>query len=339
MRSLNTKKYFLLVVALVFTLSTSGLFSVVHAQQELPVGGDSFSNATELQFGFYESGADWINLEEAPTKYFYVEGVNPGELLKIEAFVKDTDFGQTLEASIYNENREKLASNRTLFQGEGFEVSWLASTKQESSKYYIKLFCEHEDASFTIDINTEERYDAGTKTDAGDEITGALEIEPGEYEGYLNCPGGQDRSDFYKLYLQKGETITTKYTPDGSAFSEIRIYNEMRETLDEQRSPNYGAIIETVFEPEESGNYFIEIYSDDCDSVEGPLAYSLSIEKGGEPEGPAEGGEPEGPTGEPAGPPEEGPEKEGGNLLTYAAILIGILIIIGIAVYFLRKSK
>ncbi len=327
----------------------AALFSAAltaQAQETLPEGGEGFEDAALLEPGSYESGDDWLDLEEAPTKYFYIEEVKPGQMIKIDAFLEDLEHDESLEVSIYSTDREELARNRTLFGGEGFDLSWLTSSSQPSSKYYIKLSSEHPDVKFTLDVELVDKFDGGKEEDAGDKITDAMELDFGEYQGYISCSEGEDTSDFYKLNLNKGQTVTARLTPDTVFYGSVRIYNDMRQELVDDSSGSYGAIIETVFQPEERGDYFFEVYRDTCESREGTIEYTLLLEEGGEVEA---GDEPTSPTPQPpVKPPVDGiPDGIGilerGKLflkkLVKLAIGAGVLILVVVVLIFVLKSR
>ncbi len=274
MKSLRKIGFLFLTAALLFGPALS------NAQSTLPQGGESFSDAALLELGSYESGEDWIEQGRGgQTKYFYIEGVEPGQMIDIDAFVRDSDFEQSLEVGIYDGNREYLTKNRTLSKGEGFDVSWLTSSGEASDKYYLKLFCEHGNADFTIDVNLADRFDAGTGTDAGGKITEALDVDFGEHTGYISCSHGSDRSDYYKVTLKPGEKVTARLTPDVTFYGAVRVYNNLREELLDKKSGGYGAITEVVFEPEVGGDYYVEVYRDTCEERSGTTEYTLSLEK------------------------------------------------------------
>ncbi len=270
-------------IGILFVLAGLLVCSPASAQEALPRGGESLTDAVLLEPGSYESGEDWMDQGDGgQTKYFYLEDVEPGQMIDIDAFVKESQFEQSLEVSIYDSKREHLTNNRTLFSGEGFEVSWLTSSSQDSGKYYLKLFCEHGNADFTLDVELVDRFDAGAGQDAGDQITDALKVDFGEYKGYISCSDGADGSDYYKVSLKAGERVAVRLTPHVTFFGEVRVYNNLREELIGERSGGDGAIIETVFEPEIGGDYYIEVYRDTCGDRSGTVEYLLSLEKGGE---------------------------------------------------------
>jgi hypothetical protein len=276
-RSLATS--FLIVATFLFTLVPSKVL----ANETLPEGGESFDTATKLEMGEYTSGNDWTKGGEGgQTKYFYIENITPGQLINIDVFLEQEEGDTSLEVSLYDNDKDNLARNRTLFGGESFDLSWLAGTEQVSTTYYIKMFSEYKTTNFTFDIESVSRYDAGLNTDAGDSTTNALDIEStGEYKGYLGCEWSDDTKDYYKFNLLFGESRTITITPDGDSWTYIKIYNDLREEVFSASSESLGSIIQTVFEPEESGEYYLMVTREYCEGQSIPFEYTLSLEAGG----------------------------------------------------------
>jgi hypothetical protein len=253
------------------------------AAETLPEGGESFDSATKIEALEYSSGSDWVESEDGgQTKYFYIENVNPGQMIDIDAFLKQEEGDTSLEIKIYDGDKEHLANNRTLFGGESFNLSWLAGTEQTSTKYYIRLFSEYSTAHFDLDLSLLDKYDANFNTDAGDNITSALEIEEtGEYEGFLGCEWSNDTKDYYKFNLSSSENMTIRLTPDSTAWTYIKVYNDLREEVLSASSESLGSIIETVFEPEESGDYYLMVTREYCENQSTPFSYIFNLRKGG----------------------------------------------------------
>ena len=80
-----------------------------------------------------------------------------------------------------------------------------------------------------MNISFNKRYDAGTRTDAGENFNNPLSVDAGEYEGYVmqTEKEGADKKDYYKLDINKGEEVTVEIIPPAEAVFQVILFNEI----------------------------------------------------------------------------------------------------------------
>lgn len=265
-----------LAIAVFLGIVLVGVIGIVNAQESLPEGGDSFDTAVKLEPGSYEGGA----MESGESEYFYIN-VKQGQEIRIEGTLKalsDSWGGGGL--SLYNEERKGLVeASRDLEKGgqASFSLPWLSSSDKDSYKYYIKRECSWAKiASLSFNLSVTNRYDAGSQTDAADTFEKAMSITSGNYTGYLSGKGGADTNDFYKVAVNKGETLTLKVTPPSEARMRVVIYDSDRRALKDEYAPNPGAIITNSVPIAKNGDAFGAVICDRyCSKY--PIKYTLNI--------------------------------------------------------------
>jgi len=310
-----------------------GVMGVVYAQQALPKGGDSFDTAVKLESGNYQGGS----LESKEVEYFFLEGIKPGQEIKIKGSftAANVDTGALAILDLYDENRARVVEGWKE-AGETpalITMSWLPNADKASYKYYIKAGSDvWKIASHSLDISLTNRYDAGSQTDAGDAFEKAMAIISGNYTAYLSGEEGIDTKDFYKTGIKKDEKLTVKITPPSTASPSLKIYNSNRQVLKEVFASNPGAIVQTSLTATKSEDLFIEVSCDRWCS-KNLVNYTLNIKTEGVPAEGVEEGLPPAEEGVPEGAPPGG--------LNWVLILgvIALIVIIGIVVYFLLKKK
>jgi len=266
-----------LAIAVFLGVLLVGVIGVVSAQQALPTGGDSFETAVEIKPGSYE-GVGLI--EKGVKEYFYIN-VKPGQELKLEGtFQAFSDAWGEEELTLYNEDRKQLAKEgESLDKGEQtlFSFSWLSGSAKDLHKYYIKRECTwHKIELLSLDISLTDRYDAGSQTDAGDVFEKAMKITSREYQGYLSGKAGADTKDFYKVAVEKGETLIVKVTPPSEATMRVVVYDKDRRVLKDEYASNPGAIITNFVPIAKSGDVFVGVICERYCS-EKLVAYTMNI--------------------------------------------------------------
>jgi len=141
------------------------------------------------------------------------------------------------EVEFYNKNRKKVL--KYSLSGSALScyartdepctvtLNWLSSTNEP---YYIIVKQRYEIdgyAQYVMDVSLEDRFDANSGKDAGDNRDTAIKISTGAYNGYLakaptrhdfdekgHYPRGNDLHDFYTFRLAEGQTINIKATPE-----------------------------------------------------------------------------------------------------------------------------
>jgi len=111
-----------------------------------------------------------------------------------------------------------------------------------------------------------DKTDANSGTDAGGDFDSSLDIEYGEYTGYLSTfthgnMGGDDESDYYKLAVNRGDTIEIKVTPSGDFEAGCAVYDSNRAELfnEEGLDLQAGQIIQETFDIQSDGYIYIVV--------------------------------------------------------------------------------
>jgi hypothetical protein len=131
----------------------------------------------------------------------------------------------------------------------------------------------HKESPFQVEIV--DLFDAGSTTDAGNEITDALEIASGDYpKNYLQ----EDDKDWFKIPVKAGENFEVKSLPGAMGHAvRLEVMDTNRVRLASESSPNAGALarIENVT-THEDGFLYVGVSSfDGGDAKE----YSLSVKR------------------------------------------------------------
>ncbi len=337
-----------LAIAVFLGIVLVGIIGIVNAQESLPEGGESFETAVEIETGNYEG----VGLEEDKPEYFYIN-LKPGQEFKMEGKFEafPNEWGEET-LGLYNEDRTKLVEvGESLDKGQQalFSFSWLLSSDKDSYKYYIKRECTwHKIELLSLDISLIDRYDAGSQTDAADTFEKAMSITSGNYTGYLSGESGADTNDFYKVAVNKGETLTLKVTPPGEARMRVVIYDSDRRALKDEYAPNPGAIITNSVPIAKNGDAFGAVICDRYCS-EYPIEYTLNIAiQPSVEDGVGDGGEPRngenGVDGTGAVDLTKDVAKAFGKgivtiILLWVLVPIVCLIVIGVVIYLLLKKK
>jgi len=332
-----------------------GVMGIVYAQQALPKGGDSFETAVKLAPANYQGGS----LESKEVEYFFLEGIKPGQEVKIKGSftAANTDMGAFAILDFYDGDRVKLVEG----YGEAYEtpalitISWLPNADKASYKYYIRTGSDiWKIASYSLDISLVNRYDAGSQTDAGDSFEKAMSIATGNYTAYLSGEEGTDAKDIYKVGIKKDEKLTVKVTPPSTASPSLKIYNSNRQVLKEVFASNAGAIVQASLTATKGEDLFVEVSCDRwCSKNIANYTLNIAIQPPAEAGAPAEEeiapgevpseeivspGEEVAPGPEAVGAEEGEPAKKGSNLMLILGIIAGI-VVVGIVAYFLLKKK
>ncbi|MDD5146896.1 MAG: DUF5684 domain-containing protein, partial [Candidatus Pacebacteria bacterium] len=232
-----------------------GLLNIVSAQT-LPSGGGSFETAAALQTGTYQGGT----ISENQQLYYSLQ-VKAGQNITIKSkFVSDGLNTVTL----FNGNKEELVSEF----GDN-SIKWLVSSDDDQQKYYFKIATEGWPTdSFSLEISTNNYYDAGSQTDAGESFEKALVVTTGDYDGYLAAHPyitelvGNDLKDYYKISVSKGVTYEFKAMPPTGGAMKLETFNLNRELLEEKSSANDGAVAALSLTPVNNTNIYLAVSSD-----------------------------------------------------------------------------
>jgi hypothetical protein len=93
-----------------------------------------------------------------------------------------------------------------------FEVVASGYTATESARHYVKIFANGgaTRGNYTLSLTLSGQNDAGTGSDAGNDINQAVSITPGSYSGYM---GETDWEDWYSFTANSGQGIFINLRP------------------------------------------------------------------------------------------------------------------------------
>ncbi|HCC67917.1 TPA: hypothetical protein DEP90_01730 [Patescibacteria group bacterium] len=247
----NFFRFFTLLLISTFIIGTTRDDAMA---SQLSTCGDSFSNATMLQQGEYSGGV----ISKDSDCYYYINVTNGYELNIDYELTANHFLG---DVTLYDSDENKLVSEGE----ENGTLRWLGANEGESqNKYYLVIKSSYAIDSFALSINLIDEMDAGKGEDAGGDFDNFIEIEYGEYTGYLSSftfgnIGGNDEKDYYKLAVKKGDKVTIQVTPKGNFYTGCAVYDNKRSALfnDDGLDGNAGEIILETFNIDKDGYIFI----------------------------------------------------------------------------------
>jgi len=258
------------VVGFVFLFM--GGAGAVSAAAPLPNGGSNFETATSVSGGSYQG-----QLAAGTDAYYWFDVVAGQEINIIGGFIDDTYSDGDLY--LYDGNQQELFSE---YGAGGTMGPWLNKSKQ---RMYFRIvndsYSEDNILSYKIEINSQNRFDAGSQTDAGDTFESALPIGVGSYSGYLagvsvmQTPYGDDVKDYYKVAVSKGQNYEFKLTPTTGDEGTLELYSASRTLLDEKSSSNGGALVSLTLVPKADTIVYLAI---GCGYKSGIFNYKIAIE-------------------------------------------------------------
>lgn len=97
-------------------------------------------------------------------------------------------------------------------------------TAERTGWYFARVFADEgaSAGSYTLDINLANQNDAGTGSDAGNNINAATSISSGSYVGYMSY---QDVEDWYSFQVSSGQGIKVAVEPLDDSDYDIHLYN------------------------------------------------------------------------------------------------------------------
>jgi hypothetical protein len=116
--------------------------------------------------------------------------------------------------------------------------------------------------------------DAGTGGDAGNDFSTATQINPSNYNGYLDS---SDRNDYYKFNVNSGQTISVTLTPPSSADFDLYLYNPIG-TQKASSTAGTGIQDSVTFTADSSGYWAAMMYEY---SGSGTYSFTVSVTGGG----------------------------------------------------------
>ena len=104
-----------------------------------------------------------------------------------------------------------------------------------SGIWFIKIRRSSGEGNYQLSVDIQNQNDAGSNQDAGNSFEDSITLYPGVFTGFLNRA---DKDDWYKIYLQEGQTINLRlaypsdagfgpflYRPN-STYSEGKVYTQ-----------------------------------------------------------------------------------------------------------------
>ncbi|MDG6229221.1 MAG: hypothetical protein QCH96_04595 [Candidatus Thermoplasmatota archaeon] len=101
-------------------------------------------------------------------------------------------------------------------------------TAETTARHFVKITTDAGAGEYTFDILLTNQNDAGTGGDAGNSITTATPITPGEYSGYLSYT---DVEDWYSFHVASGSGIKINLEPLDRSDFDIHLYNPNNELV------------------------------------------------------------------------------------------------------------
>jgi len=256
-----------LIIVLVFSMAGRTLAA------SLPAGGSSFSSATTIGAGTYQGTL-------APnTESYYQVAIKTGQEIDTKGsfgIIGGENMYSLGTAYLYDGNQEE----RDYIYGAGGTMEPYLSKANQN--IYIKLVNDSSEdtVTYNLEIGIQNRFDAGSLTDAGDSFDTAMSLVPGNYTGYLagvsvmQTPHGDDFKDYYKVSVLKGVTYEFKMTPPSGGDGNLELFNNNRELMDESTSTSTGATTSIFLTPATNTTVFVAVGSGYYDGV---VSYKLNI--------------------------------------------------------------
>jgi hypothetical protein len=123
--------------------------------------------------------------------------------------------GQQITASVTGGVQIELADASGSPVGTSF-------TATDTGRHFARVFTDSTGGDYTITITVSGQNDAGTGSDAGNNINSATAITPGEYSGYLSST---DTEDWYSIQASSGQGITIDLEVLDKSDFDISLYN------------------------------------------------------------------------------------------------------------------
>jgi hypothetical protein len=104
----------------------------------------------------------------------------------------------------------------------------------ESKRHFFQVTANEgaDDGEYTFDITLSGQNDAGTGNDAGDSISQATAISPGEYTAYMDY---NDQEDWYSINVNSGQGIFVRVDALERSDYDIHLYNPNNELVHEEQ--------------------------------------------------------------------------------------------------------
>jgi hypothetical protein len=197
--------------------------------------------------------------------YYWLDGENNYDYLHMQTSTNGIDW---VTEKSYTDNSAGWVQDNvdlTPFAGSSIHIRFLFQSDESVHS--------HEGAYLDdIVITAITQDDAGTGGDAGDDFATATPIIPGSYEGYSSS---SDPSNYYKVNVPLGYTITTTMTPQVGADFDLKLYNPSQELVASSSHPDIETEIVsmTLTGTPLAGDYYIQVFH-----ISELGTYSLNVE-------------------------------------------------------------
>jgi len=244
-------------------------------------GGGDIGGAVSIVANSYQVAG----LADGESQYFYFTA-KPGQETKIGVkftAAADSDYDTAVDVKMYGANDQELVY-KYCWTGESINFSWLQGLGKAEAKYYVRIYNDgpYDAGSFTITMAVNDRYDAGSQTDAGADVNSAMSVKAGEYTGFFSGGDvtnvlGDDFVDFYKLSLKAGDTLKMKMVPAADAEISLAVYDTQRALVNEATPDNAGQIMNLQYAATKDGEVFLKVACSNDYCGDKLASYSLGV--------------------------------------------------------------
>jgi hypothetical protein len=222
---------------------------------------NSYNQATPVSAGQISAG-----LLEADKKDFFKFEVPSGSILRLE-FTPD-EAAEPMNVSLHDAERHELWSLSAVAPGVTKSTE-LIMNSGSGGNFFIMV--SQGKGDYQITLTLQGQNDAGSGSDAADQIARALEIKPHRtYPGQL---GGFDTEDWYQFQITPGYILNLAFTPDSEAeamnFS-LRNFERNEIWNFEKVTPGVTKSRRVITSTLSGGRYYLSVY-------DGKGAYTVEI--------------------------------------------------------------
>lgn len=198
-------------------------------------GGKYYEEAVAISPGSYRLNHQ---LRAGEYDYFKVRLKN-GQ--KITCSVRTPEISHHGGIALHGPDRVKI-TEAVIYNGpsEARECSYELYDRPGGTELYIVIGCSFStDEHVIYEIATEDHFDAGSASDAGNRFETALVVTPGRYANNWLV---HDDVDMYAAHAEKGSRISARVVPAEQEIFRVSIINEDRETVASGGSKQRGSV-------------------------------------------------------------------------------------------------
>jgi von Willebrand factor type A domain len=312
-------------------------------------GGNTYDDAVTIQAGT----TYYLDHHQRKDNYDYF-AIEARDGQKIVASIQAYDVGVKIQGDKFQEGRAPPYSGIALHAPDKQRVvdKWIASPGQKAGielpigagrggRFYVLIGNEHNDQhrNSRFEVQLVDISDAKSGRDAGDGDAGAIDIEPGVTNGYLNA---NDQIDYYAFKVMPKATYTVRARPSAQEKElELAVFDRDGVEKKEARAPNAGAAvrIEAVEFPYE-GKAFVKVANRKFVKENLESQYSLELTRDGGPAAPTAPASSTPASSTPAGgsPQQTQTGGSGFPLMWIGLGVVAVALLLGVAYQLGRKS-